>query len=218
MGQCLAVSGDSVHAVWWDNSSEGGSMWYAHSFDGGTTWSTPLQLDGASRGADFCSIAVSGASVHVAYRDTTGGDTISFYQRSVDGGITWGTARFARQILLVALDYMRGLNGFRRAQRLPRPNRYQLRSWFRRSTDNGTTWDSTFRISNAPGRSEDPSITAADGYVYLAWNDNRIDSNIMQTWYRRSTDNGVTWGPETQRTHTTGLRLLPDDSRRRCEC
>src|SRR6476469_581952 len=64
------------------------------------------------------------------------------------------------------------------------------------------------QISNSTVRSEDPSISAANGFVHIAWNDNR--TGIMQTWYRRSNDNGVAWGPETQLTNSTVFAYTPN--------
>jgi len=204
MGQCLAVSGDSVHVVWEDNNVDGGAIFYKHSFDGGVTWGPVQRLTELPSVAAFPSIAVSGSTVHIAYRDTRDTTYVSYYLRSQDGGNTWEkpvslgnyywwpSITCAGQMLCVALNSAISGNS---------------EVWFRRSMDNGTTWDSVVRISNALGRSEDPSIACGSGYVYLAWNDNR--TNIMETWYRRSTDNGVTWEPETQLTHSTVFCYFP---------
>jgi len=74
--------------------------------------------------------------------------------------------------------------------------------FFRRSINNGTNWDAIQRITNASGRSEDPAISAQGNNIHISWNDKR--SGIMQIYYRRSTDAGVTWGPETQLTNASG--------------
>jgi hypothetical protein len=204
MGQCLAVSGDSVHVVWEDFNVDSGAIFYRHSFDGGVTWGTIQRLTNLPSVAAFPSIAVFGNTVHVAYRDTRDTTYVSYYLRSLDGGNTWDppvslgnyywwpSVTCSGQMVCVALNSNE-------------PGNSEV--WFRRSTDNGTSWDSVFQISNALGRSEDPSIACGGGSVHLAWNDNR--TGIMETWYRRSSDNGVTWGPETQLTHSTVFCYFP---------
>ncbi len=204
MGQCLAVSGDSVHVIWEDFNVDGGAIFYRHSFDGGVTWGTIQRLTNLPSVAAFPSIAVFANTVHVAYRDTRDTNYVSYYLRSLDGGNTWDSPvslgnyywwpsiTCSGQLVCVALNSNE-------------PGNSEV--WFRRSADNGTTWDSVFEISNALGRSEDPSIAAGGGSVHLAWNDNR--TGIMETWYRRSSDNGVTWGPETQLTHSTVFCYFP---------
>ena len=88
MGQCLAVSGDSVHVVWEDNNVDGGAIFYKHSFDGGVTWGPQVRLTQLPSVAAFPSISVSGATVHIAYRDTRDTTYVSYYLRSLDGGNT----------------------------------------------------------------------------------------------------------------------------------
>ena len=204
MGQCLAVAGDSVHAVWVDYANKQGRIFYAHSYDNGTTWSTGAQISGTRNSAGFPSISVSGRFVHVAYRDTTGSSYESWYVRSSDAGMTWSAPVSLGKFywwpsitsdgasVYVALNDNLGTNS---------------EVFFRRSLDNGITWDTVVRISNAAGRSEDPSIAASDGFVYLVWNDNR--TGIMQTWFRRSTDNGVTWENERQLSNSPTFAYFP---------
>ncbi len=204
MGQCLAASGDSVHVVWWDRKNSGSRIYYKHSFDGGVTWGPDAVIPGTPNHADFPSIAVSGATVHVAFRDSSTGQYITYYKRSLDGGMTWGpnislgvyywwpSITATGSMVFVALNDLH-------------PGNTEV--YCRRSTDNGNTWDTVHQISNAPNRSEDPSIAAGGGCVHLAWNDNR--TGLMQTWYRRSSDQGVTWGPETQLSNTTVFCYFP---------
>jgi hypothetical protein len=88
MGQSLAQSGDSLHVVWWDTQNGRSVIYYTHSFDTGRTWSKPLQMTDVPDICDFPSIAVSGNTVHIAYRDTVAGAYTTFYRRSLDGGMT----------------------------------------------------------------------------------------------------------------------------------
>jgi hypothetical protein len=86
---------------------------------------------------------------------------------------------------------------------------------FRRSADNGATWEPVQHISEAVrrtgGRSEDPSIMAIGKYVHLVWNDNRdaVPGKGMSVYYRRSADMGITWGPELALTHSPDYTYFP---------
>jgi hypothetical protein len=204
MGRCLAVSGDSVHVVWSDLKTDAGAVFYKHSFDGGVTWGQQTRLSPAPSHADFSCIAVCGATVHVAWRDSSTGKSISYYKRSLDGGNTWGASVSLGEYFWWPSITCSGSMVF---VALNDKNTNNTEVYCRRSTDNGTTWDTVHQISNATGRSEDPSIAAGGGSVHLVWNDNR--TGIMQTWYRRSSDNGVTWGPETQLSTATTFSYFP---------
>src|SRR5579883_2679379 len=202
MGPCLAVSGDSIHVVWSDSSGRGTAIYYTHSLDTGTTWSSPVTITPANGSATFPCIAVSGAMIHVAWFDNRLGHPASFYKRSTDGGNTWGPdicldsnttfwPGIAASGSLVALSINKAVADT------------NTEVFFIRSTNNGTTWDAEQRISNAPYRSEDPAIAIQGSYIHCSWNDNRNGgtNNNMEIYYRRSTDAGVTWGPETQLIH-----------------
>ncbi|MDP4199677.1 MAG: T9SS type A sorting domain-containing protein [Bacteroidota bacterium] len=203
MGRCLAVSGDSVYVVWVDTKT--GSVYHKHSYDGGSTWSADMIV--ATGHCAFPSIAASGGSVHIAYRGAIGTDYYSYYVRSLDGGNTWGAALSLGKFYWWPSITCEGNHVFVAINDTLANTAYNSEVYFFRSMDNGSTWDSLVRISNAAGRSEDPSIAAAGGCVHMAWNDNR--TGIMQTWYRRSTDAGATWLPDTQLTNSTVFCYFP---------
>jgi hypothetical protein len=87
--------------------------------------------------------------------------------------------------------------------------------YFRRSTDNGKTWEDQQLISTAPhrtgGRAEDPAIMADGKNVQLVWNDNRDSApgKGMAVYYRRSSDGGKTWGRETSLTRAPEYTYCP---------
>jgi len=199
---CLAASGDSVHAVWWDTKNDSTAIFYRHSYDGGITWASPKRITSPSKSVDLPSIAISGSMVHVSYRNNA--DSGSYYIRSSDGGNTWGnpvslgTYYFWPSIAASGSNVFIGFNSSISGN---------SEVYFRRSTDNGSTWSQTFQISNALKRSEDQSLSASGSYIHFVWNDNR--TGIMQTWYRRSSDNGITWGPETQLTNAALFAYFP---------
>ena len=80
--------------------------------------------------------------------------------------------------------------------------------YYNRSTDNGTTWQSTdVRISHDPAYSIKPDFTANGDTVNLFWRDNR-DGNY-EIYMVHSEDDGISWGPETKITQDPGYSGCP---------
>jgi hypothetical protein len=63
---------------------------------------------------------------------------------------------------------------------------------FKRSTDNGSTFDQEINLSNNTGFSEHPQITSGADYVHIIWVD---DTNgDKQIYFKKSNDNGNAFG------------------------
>jgi hypothetical protein len=139
----------------------------------------------------------------------------SYYRRSTDGGVTWES-----EVLLGATKWWPGVAaaGSMVYVSLNTVHQDEPRSsvvYFRRSTDNGKTWQDPQPISTAPrragGRAEDPAIMADGDHVQLVWNDNRdaAPGKGMAVYYRRSPDRGKTWAPETALTRAPAYTYCP---------
>jgi hypothetical protein len=208
MGTCLVACGDTLHAVWCDTKNNGSAIYYKRSIDTGVTWGPDTRLSATPGHAEFPAIACAGSTLHLVFRDSRGAQNASYYKRSQDGGATWEPDVFldtaywwpsvaaSGPLVYVVLNDTIITNGVSNSE-----------VYFRRSLDNGNSWGALQRISNAAGRSEDPAIATDGAHVYLAWNDNR--TGVMQTWFRISTDSGVTWGPERQLTSSTVFAYSP---------
>ncbi|MBM3331421.1 exo-alpha-sialidase [candidate division WOR-3 bacterium] len=209
MGRCLVTCADTVHVIWCDTKNNGSAIYYKRSSDQGETWGDDTRLSGSPAYSGFPTLAVSGTNVHLAFRDRRSGRYLSYYQRSTDGGRTWDEDEFISDSILfnwwpavaaVGQNVYLALN----------LDTVNSEVYFRRSTDNGETWDSIQRISNAPLRSEDPCIAASDSNVHIVWNEFRHGGNgHSEVYYRRSSDQGVTWGPETRLTRDTAMSYSP---------
>ena len=87
------------------------------------------------------------------------------------------------------------------------PGNYDI--FFRRSTDNGATWQPTVNLSNNPGPSIDPQITVSGANVYVVWSQENAALTTVDAFFMRSTNNGATWGPKvTISTADTDNRFL----------
>jgi hypothetical protein len=85
------------------------------------------------------------------------------------------------------------------------------RIFFARSTDGGATWTPKVDVSAAPPGSHHafPAIVAGSGGdVRISWMDAR-NGPLWNTYYRRSTDGGVTWSVEADlSTDVTGFSYI----------
>lgn len=87
------------------------------------------------------------------------------------------------------------------------PGNYDI--FFRRSTDNGATWQPTVNLSNNAGPSIDPQITVSGANVYIVWTQENAAGTTVDAFFIRSTNNGATWGPKTTiSTQDTDNRLV----------
>jgi len=80
-------------------------------------------------------------------------------------------------------------------------NRYLLSAneiLYRRSTDDGASWEELVRLSNDAANSDYPSLGVSGSEVHAVWQDDR-DGN-SEIYYSQSVDSGVSWGPELRLT------------------
>ena len=72
-------------------------------------------------------------------------------------------------------------------------------TYYKRSTDGGTTWSADSRRTNDPGNSMFPSVALSGSTVHIAWTDTR-DPPKVEIYCKSSTDGGLSWGTEIQLT------------------
>ena len=63
---------------------------------------------------------------------------------------------------------------------------------FRRSTNGGTTFDTTINVSENPGFSTEPEIAVSGKNVYVVWRDNTPGNE--EIYFKRSINNGASFG------------------------
>ena len=203
MGPCIASSHDTIHVIWSDHRTKGYAVYYTRSIDSGHTWSPALAITDTMGRGRSPSIAVSGKNVHVVWWDSIGPNACSYYEHSIDGGNTWATkicidsnTEFWPGVAVSGSTVLVSINKFFSGGSVV---------FLTKSTDNGMNFGPEQQVSTrvGAGRSEDQG-TATDGkYIHMCWNDNRNNPNILEIYYRRSKDMGVTWDTEVDLTDTS---------------
>ncbi len=208
---CVKSSGDTVHVVWSDNRN--GQMnleiYYKRSVDGGLTWSNDTRLTNSTGASECQSVLVSGSNVHVIWGDFRDGNGEIYYKRSSNGGLNWEndvrltndgnaslhpSAAVSGSDIVVVWDDTRAGN-------------YEI--YFKRSTDNGTTWEADTRLTNNTAISDIPCISMVGSLVMVVWRDNRDGNSNEKVYYKRSTDKGLTWGSDSRISSDTMTQYYP---------
>lgn len=204
----VAVNGDTVHVVWYDNRDGNTEIYCKHSTDGGTTWGPDTRLTNNSAESICPRVAVAGNNVHVAWRDNRDGNNEIYYKRSTDGGTTWGAdTRLTNGAVIPERGPVIAVSG-NNIHIVWNDVRHGNPNWeiyYKRSTDNGSTWDTDTRLTNHPGPSFAPYIAVSGNNIHVTWWDIQ-GTSAYETFYKRSTDNGSTWSSDTRLTPNDGAR------------
>ena len=169
------------------------------------TWSSDKRLtnNAAPSEANWRGQAVAsvGSYVYAVWDDGRDGNWEIYFKRSTDNGLTWGpdtrltnnasnswypsVAAYGSYVYVVWQDDREGNWEI-----------YMLRN--EKYGDSGY-WYSAVRLTNNPASSLRPSVAAYYRNVHVAWHDNRNEN--WEIYYKRSTDNGLTWGSDTRLTN-----------------
>lgn len=201
------VFGQNVHVSWYDNRDGNYEIYYKRSSDGGLSWGADTRLtNNASTGWDP-SISVSDSVVHVLWWDNRDGNYELYYKRSTDFGNSWGTD--TRLTIDNASSEFCNLSNSGSVVHVTwndnRDGNQEI--YYKRSTNAGLTWGADIRLTNDPGTSRRSFALPSGEYLHIAWGDNR-DGNY-EIYYKRSTDKGVTWGPDTRLTNNSAISERP---------
>ena len=196
---CVAASGDTIHAAWYDDRDGNYEVYHKRSTDAGASWGDDQRLTNDVGGSAWTSLAVAGNAVHVAWTDDRDGNAETYYKRSTNGGVTWGSdtrlstdsnnsynpsvAASDSQVHVVWHDDRDG----------------NAEIYYKRSTDGGFSWGSDTRLTNDSHTSQYPSVVIAGSAVRVVWRDDR-DGNL-EIYHKYSTDGGFSWGSDTRLTN-----------------
>jgi hypothetical protein len=200
---CLAASGNNVYLVYTHNPASGYNvdLFFISSTNGGVSWSAAQRLtydtnnimDGAP------SIAVSGNILHLIWGRVSNPSNWHrrvLYLRSTNNGAAWEPERYitsdtisqSQPTIAAAGNFVYAIWMDQRTD--------SIQLYYRSSPDNGVNWQTEKCLTNNIISADYQTIAAIGRNVHVAWRDYRY-YNQWHIGYRRSTDNGQTWQPDT---------------------
>jgi hypothetical protein len=205
----LSADGDNVGLAWGDSrdGNYNGELYYKQSGDGGSNWTadTRLTVDTDSVLDKEACLAVNGNHRYIVWTryDWITSATRAWRMRSTDDGASWEprqpmttdtTSQNQPMVAAVGTNvHTCWWDG--------RPGGYGI--GYRRSTDNGATWNTERYLTDSTYGSDYPVIAAAGGNVHVAYRAWPAGQFVID--YRGSTDNGQSWCAETSLTTAAGM-------------
>ena len=186
-----------VHAVWYDARDGSPRIYYKRSADGGASWDPDTSLSETAGPDEHPAIAISGRNVLVVWHAVRDGEFDIVFRRSADGGRTWEpTAALTEGHKAAHASIAASGTAVQVVWGDNRTGHAEIHT--RRSTDFGVSWDEEMRLTDLAYESWVPTVAVSGRRVLVAWVDYR-DGN-EEEYVKRSTDGGVTWGPDTRLT------------------
>jgi len=206
---CITADGNNLYVVWWDGRDLDREIYFNRSTDNGLTWQSDTRLTNVNSWSEYPSIAVSGSNVHIVWMDDRDESYYPeiFYKRSTDGGISWSADE-----KLTSNPSEPGIpslavsgNNIHIVWHDLRDGNWEI--YYKRSTDNGATWQPDVRLTNDASVSERASIALWNNSIYVVWQDER--DNDKEIYFKISTDNGNNWSGDIRLTNSVGESEIP---------
>lgn len=145
-------------------------------------------------------IATFGDFVHIVWYDQRDGNYEVYYKSSTNKGLNWsGDLRLTNNS---AASYKPTITVSGSAVHVvwydSRDGNDEI--YYKRSTNNGVSWDADIRLTNNSSSSVLPSVASFGQNVHVVWHDDR-DGNY-EIYYKRSINGGVSWENDTRLTNS----------------
>ncbi len=208
----VASRGSAVNVVWVDNRDGNNEIYYKRSLDGGIVWSQDERLTHDTATSDSPFISMTGSYLHVAWidqRDKAYKNEV-YYKQSSDDGVTW--------VQDFRITYPFANSKFPRVAASGTNIHVTWEDWrtgnseiyYKHSTNSGSDWASNIRLTYDSCWSVNPSLATSGAFVHVVWEEWR-DGN-SEIYYKRSSDNGASWGPDVRLTDAPGWSGNPDNA------
>jgi len=141
-------------------------------------------------------------NLHVLWNDNTPGNPEIYYKKSTDGGSTWASSQRLTWTSgswgpAIAVDPSGNLHVVWHDDT---PGKQEM--YYKKSTDGGSTWASSQRLTWTSGRSYCYPAIAVDslGNLHIVWADNTPGNE--EIYYTKSTNAGASWTASKRLTWT----------------
>jgi hypothetical protein len=196
----VAVSGQSVHVVWYDERDGNQEIYYKRSTDGGISWGFDTRLTNENTSSLYPSLAVSGQIVHIVWYDLRNFNEEVYYKRSSDGGASWGAdSRLTNDPSSGCYLPSISLSGSNVHVSWENGDPVNPEIYYMNSTDGGTNWGPVTRLTNDPADSYNACVAVSGNSVHVVWWDMR-DGN-KEIYCKNSSNGGLSWGADIRLTN-----------------
>jgi hypothetical protein len=229
----IAISGNNIYIIWEHAPGNNGQIYFARSTDNGATFERSIYLANNTGLQGFPQIAAAGSHVFAVWHDASNGikfarstDNGASFEEAIEldegtdtlEGNTEGTdySSFNPQIVTRADDVFVVWISRSHDTKEVEPESQDV--VFRRSTDNGATFEGIINLSKDNDMSANIRIEAAPGEgnnIYIAWQNatklvgDRLPDFLTDVVFRRSTDNGATFDSIINLSNNTGWSAKP---------
>ena len=152
-------------------------------------------------------VASSGSVVHVVWHDYRDGNSEIYYKRSIDGGVSWIADMQLTNDPASSWNPSVTVSGSVVHVVWQDDRNGNTEIYYKRSIDDGGSWEADTRLTNNASSSVSPSVTVSGPAVHVVWFDNR-DGN-EEIYYKRSLDFGGSWGTDIRMTNNSAISRNP---------
>ena len=147
-------------------------------------------------------LAANGNYVHVVWSDYRHADVEIFYKRSTDAGVSWGADTRLTTTPDIPMNPSIAVSGSFVYVVWVDSRDGNAELYYKRSADQGESWEADVRLTENEGASMYPSISVNGQNIHVVWEDYR-DTHLFgypEIYYKRSTDGSTSWGSDTRLT------------------
>ena len=209
----VAASGAVVHVAWVDsrNGWPNTDIYYKRSTDGGSSWGPENRLTYDPGSSDYLSLAASGMAVHAVWTDDRDGHIGEiYYKRSTDAGATWQADTSLTMGLPNSYYPCVAASGSEVHLVWWSENGGYHDIFYKRSLDNGMTWSGNALLTTVSNWAGCPTIAVSGSMVHIVWEDDRDSPQWPEIYYKKSSDRGITWGPDVRLTYNPAPSWEPN--------
>jgi predicted neuraminidase len=183
----IVDSSGYLHIVWYDSTPGNNEIYYKKSTNGGANWTSAQRLTYALGGSMWPAIAVdSSGPLHLVWADNKLGDFDIYYRKTLDGGDTWTSAQrltwnsgasWYPAIAVISTGHLHVV------WEDNMPGNFEI--YYKKSTDGGSTWSSSQRLTWNSGSSEYPVVAVdSTGHLHVVWQDDTPGN--LEIYYKKS--------------------------------
>lgn len=206
----LIDNNNHVYLFWQDRISPGNEeIFFKKSTDAGSTWGLTQRLTWTSRDSRGVYAAVdSSNTIHIVWFDLIDYEFQIFYKNGAMGGLSWSSPKRLTWTSESCMDPNIVIDSGNNIYIVwTYPSSYE-ELYFKKSTDAGTSWGVTKRLTWNAGRSIRQHLTIdSSGGLYMVWDDN--SSGNYEIYFKYSNIGGNIWSQVFRLTWNIDTSISP---------